>query len=263
MKCASAAGAEPMGNWADNPMMEQRVESVMPRSPSMTTTTTEFAGAPRLGQILVINAKGGCGKTTIATNLASYYAQAGRATALLDYDPQGSSMQWLSLRDATHETIHGISMQRPVVGGVTRSWQLRLPPGTERVVMDAPAGVAGMQLTELLRSTGTVLIPVLPSPIDIHAASRFIQELLLVGKIRARNIRVGVVANRVRENTRVYQSLERFLNSLNIPFVARLRDTQNYVRAAEVGVGVHDLSRRDTKQDRRQWEALISWLESE
>jgi len=212
-------------------------------------------------QILVINAKGGCGKTTIATNLASYYARQGRGTVLIDHDPQGSSMQWLSLRSAEAKPIHGVSAHRPVVSGVTRSFLLRIPDGAERVVLDAPAGVQGHQLIELMREIDAILIPVLPSPIDIHAASRFIQDLLLVAKVRARNIRVGVVANRVRENTKVYQSLEKFLNSLHIPFVARLRDTQNYVRAAEAGLGVHDLKRSGASQDQRQWEALIRWLE--
>lgn len=214
-----------------------------------------------LRQVLVINAKGGCGKTTIATNLASYYARQGRTTVLIDHDPQGSSTQWLSLRGNNYRPIYGVSSNRPVTGGITRSFAMRLPPGTERAVLDAPAGVQGHQLIELMRDIDAILIPVLPSPIDIHAASRFIQDLLLVAKVRSRNIRVGVIANRVRETTRVYQSLERFVNSLNIPFVARLRDTQNYVRASEIGVGVHDLNRTGAAQDQRQWEALIRWIE--
>jgi chromosome partitioning protein len=212
-------------------------------------------------QILVINTKGGCGKTTIATNLASYYARQGRGTVLIDHDPQGSSMQWLSLRNAAVRPIQGVSAHRPQVAGVTRSYLMRIPEGAERVILDAPAGVQGYQLIELMRDIDTLLIPVLPSPIDIHAASRFIQDLLLVAKVRTRNIRVGVVANRVRENTKVYQALENFLNSLHIPFVARLRDTQNYVRAAEAGLGVHDLQRSSAAQDQQQWEALIRWLE--
>lgn len=239
--------------------MEHGVQTAL-RGASQPVTRLASGVAP-VRQILVINAKGGCGKTTIATNLASYYARHGRGTALVDHDPQGSSMQWLSLRDKSHKPIHGISSNRPITAGVTRSFLMRVPEGTERVILDAPAGVQGHQLIELMREIDTILIPVLPSPIDIHAASRFVQDLLLVAKVRARNIRVGVVANRVRENTRVYQSLERFLNSLNIPFVARLRDTQNYVRAAEVGLGVHDLKRAGSQQDQRQWEALIRWLE--
>lgn len=219
--------------------------------------------AMAMRQILVINGKGGCGKTTVATNLASYYAGQGRSTVLIDHDPQCSSSHWLSQRGPEYKPIHGIAAARPMAGGVTRSFLLRVPPGAERVVLDAPAGVQGHQLIELMRDLDTILIPVLPSPIDIHAASRFIQELLLVAKVRARNIRVGVVANRVRENTRIYQALEKFLASLRIPVVARLRDTQNYVRAAEFGLGIHDLHRTGAAQDHRQWEALLRWLEQD
>ena len=155
-------------------------------------------------RILVANGKGGCGKTTVATNLAGYYASQNYRTALLDYDPQGSSMHWVSVRrEADYPDIHAVDAHRHPGSRVTRTFQLRIPPETERVVLDAPAGVHGHQLVEMLRDVDAVLIPVLPSAIDIHAVSRFIEELLLVGHVRARQIRVGVIANRVRENSPV------------------------------------------------------------
>ena len=214
-------------------------------------------------RILVVNAKGGCGKTTIATNLASYYAANDKQTALMDYDPQGSSMQWLKLRDENRESIHGIAAFQSGRGNVTRSFQLRIPEEIERVILDAPAGVQGQQLIEMVRDIDTILIPVLPSPIDIHAASNFIKDLLLVAKVRARDIRLGVVANRVRENTKVYQALKRFLESLNITFVARLRDTQNYVKAAQDGLGIYDLNQKQARGDLKAWQNIIRWLEEE
>ena len=219
------------------------------------------SGEARRRRILVVNAKGGCGKTTIATNLASFYARAGRGVALIDQDPQESSLHWLGLRGETTASIHGIPTSERHCRGITRAWRMRLPPAVERVVVDAPAGVQGMALVDMVREADAVLIPVLPSPIDIHAASRFIQDLLLVAKVRQRGIRVGVIANRVRENTRVYEALTRFLDSLEMPFVARLRDTQNYIRAAEAGLGVHELSRLKGRADRRAWEAIHRWLE--
>ena len=222
----------------------------------------EPAHARALRRVLVINAKGGCGKTTIATNLASYYASSGRATALLDYDPQGSSMQWLTLRSDERAPIHGVAAFRKPTSGMTRTYQMRVPAETERLILDAPAGIHGMPLIDLVRESDTIIVPVLPSPIDIHAASHFIRDLLLVAKVRARAIRVGVVANRVRTNAKVYQSLQRFLDSLNIPFVAYLRDTQNYVQSAEDGLGVFEWRGNRVHQDRRQWEALIRWIEA-
>jgi len=217
----------------------------------------------QIRRVLVVNAKGGCGKTTIATNLASYYAAHRRLAALLDYDPQGSSMQWLASRAEEHFPIHGVAAFRKPTMGMTRSWQMRLPAETERLILDAPAGVHGMPLIDLVREADTIIIPVLPSPIDIHAASHFIKDLLLVAKVRARSIRVGVVANRVRKNTKVFLSLQRFLDSLNIPFVAYLRDTQNYVQSSEQGLGVSEWQAHKIRQDRAQWDKLVRWIDGE
>ncbi len=217
----------------------------------------------RIRRVLVVNAKGGCGKTTIATNLASYYAAHERHAALLDYDPQGSSIQWLASRSEERFPIHGVAAFRKPTTGMTRTWQLRLPAETERLILDAPAGIHGMPLIDLVREADTIIIPVLPSPIDIHAASHFIKDLLLVAKVRARAIRVGVVANRVRKNTKVYYSLQRFLDSLNIPFVAYLRDTQNYVQSSEQGLGVSEWEAHMVRHDRSQWDKLVRWIDGE
>lgn len=214
-------------------------------------------------RILVLNSKGGCGKTTVATNLASYYASKGYTTALVDHDPQASSMKWLSLRPREKNEIYGVpAFERPR-SGVTMSWHRRVLPGTDRVIMDAPAGVMGLQLQEFVRQVDTILVPVLPSPIDIHAATRFIEELLLVGKVRSFGVHVGVVANRVKKNTLVYQSLERFLTTLKLPFLSSLRDTQTYVRASARGVGVFEMWDQRVKADQVQWQPVIDWLENQ
>ncbi|SCZ53398.1 chromosome partitioning protein [Thiohalomonas denitrificans] len=214
-------------------------------------------------RILVLNGKGGCGKTTITTNLASYYASRSMGAAIFDHDPQGSSTQWLSLREgAGRYPIHGIAAHRKPGAQMTRTWQLRLPPGVQRVILDAPAGVSGHQLAELVAGVDDILIPVLPSPIDIHATSRFIQDLLLVAKARARHVRMGVIANRVRETSKMYRSLRRFLDTLDIAFIARLRDSNNYIRAAAEGLGIHEMNENRYRRDQVQWEKIIRWLES-
>lgn len=212
-------------------------------------------------RILILNAKGGCGKTTIATSLAGYYASQGRVTALLDHDPQGSSMKWLSLRDDERPAIHGIAAYQRR-RDVTRAFQLRLPLKTERAIMDVPAGISGLQLADYVQQADVILVPVLPSPIDIHAAAHFIQDLMLVGKLRKSGARLGVIANRVRENTLIFKDLERFLGTLHLPLVATLRDSQNHIRAAEQGVAIHELDTGRTQQDCARWAPLIDWLES-
>ena len=75
------------------------------------------------------------------------------------------------------------------------------------------------------------------------------------------NGRIGIVANRVRSNTLVSQSLTRFLNSLDIPLVATLRDAQNYVRAAEMGLGIHEMPQWQVRQDLASWEPITRWLQ--
>ena len=213
-------------------------------------------------RILVLNAKGGCGKTTIATNLAGYFSAMGQVTALLDYDPQGSSMKWLSLRSSDRTDIQGIAAYQRRMG-VTRSFHMRLPDKATNVVIDAPAGLSGLQLVEYIQTADTIILPVLPSPIDIHAVAHFIQDLLLIGKIRSRGIQAGIVANRVRENTLVFKDLERFLTTLGLPLVTTLRDSQNYIRAAEQGLSIHELEGNRVLPDIIRWTPLINWIDQQ
>ena len=144
---------------------------------------------------------------------------------------------------------------------MTRTWQLSIPPSVQRVILDAPAGVARHQLSELVAGVDDILIPVLPSPIDIHATSRFIQDLLLVAKVRARHVRMGVIANRVRETSKMYRALRRFLDTLDIAFVARLRESNNYIRAAAEGLGIYEMNEHRYQRDQAQWDKIIRWIE--
>ena len=213
-------------------------------------------------RILVLNPKGGCGKTTMATNLASYFAEQDLPTALLDFDPQGSSIRWLNLRPQSKPPIYGVHVaSRKNNTGVTRAFQMRVPPETECMIIDAPAGVTGNELRDLIGYVDTIIVPVLPSAIDIHAVTRFIEELLLFGKVRQKGLSVAVVANRVKKNTLTYKALERFLKTLKLPFVTTLRDTQNYVHAAERGIGIHEMWDKRTDSDKAQWRPLVRWLE--
>ncbi len=215
-----------------------------------------------LQRILISNAKGGCGKTTITTNIASHYAQQGLNVRLFDHDNQGSSLAWINRRPETLNTIHGVDASKSADHRLTRSWQLRVPPETDVAVIDTPAGTDITELTALFQHNDSVLIPVLPSPIDIHATAHFIKELLTTGKVRKRMIRLAVIANRVRKNTIMYHALERFLFNLNIPFISSLRDTQLYARAIEMGVGVQELNSPRKKIDGEQWAPILRWLET-
>jgi chromosome partitioning protein len=204
--------------------------------------------------ILVTNAKGGCGKSTIATSLAAYFASEGYATALVDYDPQASALSWLQQRPADYAPITGVPGYESGLRGVPRT--------AEYVVIDSPAGARGKDLTELVRKAETIVVPVLPSPIDIKAAERFVEELLDVGKVAEKKAKAALVANRVKENTLIFEELDGVLSRLKVPYVASLREAQNYIRAYQRGLGIHELPPYLAWPDWEQWDPLIEWLDS-
>ncbi|MGH8294074.1 MAG: AAA family ATPase [Steroidobacteraceae bacterium] len=213
-----------------------------------------------MNRIVVLNPKGGSGKTTIATNLASYFASQQQRPVLMDFDPQGSSIRWVRKRQPAQPEIQAVAAYERDPR-TTRSFQLRVPESATHVIVDTPAALEPRLLPELTRDARKIIVPVLPSDIDIHACSRCIRDLLLIAKIRREDDRIGVVANRIRRNTLTYRSLIRFLQTLGIPIVATLRDSQNYLRAAELGVGVHEMKSYIVREDIEEWRPLIEWLE--
>jgi len=215
----------------------------------------------KLNKIVIVNPKGGCGKSTIATNLAAYYAKAGPTPAVMDFDPQGSTMAWLERRPQDVPTIHGIAAFKNSMQA-TRSWQLRVPSDTVNLLVDSPGSVSHDDLRELTRDSTSILVPVLPSSMDIHAASRCIADLLLVAKVDRRDRKLAVVANRTRKNTRSFAKLMRFLDSLGIPIIAVLRDSQNFVYAAEKGLGLCEMQPSRVKPDVEQIEKIAHWLDA-
>jgi len=217
-------------------------------------------GHKDLRKIVVLNPKGGCGKSTLAINLAGYLAAQNNNVALMDFDPQGSSMRWLKIRPEDSAPIHGIAAFN-LHGSATRSWQLRVPTDIKYLVVDSPASVPAINLAELTSGAHAILIPVLPSDIDVHAASNLMKDLLLIAKVSRRMGRVGVVANRVRENTLAYRKLMRFLQSLSISVVGVLKDSQNYVHSAELGLSIHEMQASRVRQDLDRWEPIFDWLE--
>lgn len=204
--------------------------------------------------ILVMNPKGGCGKSTLATNLASWYALRGDQVALADFDPQGSSIDWVGLRPAEAPPVTGVRAHEDGLRAAPRN--------ADVLIMDAPARAHGRELTELVRRADTVLVPVLPSAIDMRAASVFIAELLESGRVARKQAKIAVIANRIKENTLSFDELDAYLRKLGIPYVATLRDTQNYVRAYGRGLGVFELPQYLAWNDWEQWRPLTDWLES-
>ncbi|MEM8844373.1 MAG: AAA family ATPase [Pseudomonadota bacterium] len=204
--------------------------------------------------IMVVNAKGGSGKTTMATNLASYFATQNKKVTMMDYDPQGSSLAWLESRSPAKPPIRGIAAYKANAERPKRN--------TDIVIMDAPAAVHGAELSKLVRKAETILIPVLPSPIDMRAAKKFISEIKSCAPVSQKKAKLALVANRSREITNIFWELDDFLLGQKIPYLTMLRDNQNYVRAAERGLGLFEMGPAATAVDREQWEPIIKWVKS-
>jgi chromosome partitioning protein len=203
---------------------------------------------------MVLNAKGGCGKSTLATNIASYFANEGASVALADYDPQRSSLDWLDLRPDNRPKIAGVSAFEDGLRHVPRNADI--------VVSDAPARSHGKELSDLVKHAETIVVPVLPSTIDMRATTTFLKELQAVAKIQRKQAKVGVVANRVRDNTLIFDDLDEYLTKARVPYIAALREAQNYVRAYTRGLGIFELPEYLAWPDWDEWQPLTAWLRS-
>jgi chromosome partitioning protein len=204
--------------------------------------------------IMVLNSKGGSGKSTVATNLASYYATQGKRVVLVDLDPQSSSLDWLAARPSGRATISAVD---------GAAGHYRVPRSADLVIYDTPAAVHGAELSALLRRAQSILIPVLPSPIDMRAATPFVQKVLANNRVARKEARVALIANRCRENYNIFHQLDSYLRKVRkAPFLSVLRETQNYVRAAERGLGVFELPPYAVRKDLDQWDPIIRWLNS-
>ena len=213
----------------------------------------------RINTTLVVNPKGGSGKTTIAINLAARFASDSIPTTLMDYDPQGSSLHWLRLRTPQAARIHGAN-GAPARFGQLRSFEMYVPPETRELVIDAPAGSCGVLLQEMLDRAHCVIVPVVPSIIDIHATGNLIKDLLSNARIRAGETRLAVVANKVRVSMPAYQPLLHFLDSLGLKLTARLLDSDVYLKAAEAGQSIFEYDANQTAAERRQFTPLVEWV---
>jgi chromosome partitioning protein len=204
--------------------------------------------------VMVLNSKGGSGKSTVSTNLASYYSTQGNKVVLVDFDPQASSLEWLRARPPGRASITGIDAS---------DGSFHLPRNADYVIYDTPAAAYGKELSDYLRRAQSVIIPILPSAIDMRAALPFIQAVLANGRIARRECRVALIANRCRENTNVYHQLDSFLQKVRkAPFISVLRETQNYIKAAERGLGVFELPPYLVRRDLDQWSPIVNWLGS-
>jgi len=204
--------------------------------------------------ILVANAKGGCGKSTIATNLAAAFANAGHRTALADADRQRSTLTWLKTRPKS---------VAPIVALDWRKETGKVPDGVERLVIDAGAGVTSARVRDLLKRTDIVIMPILPSVFDEAATRRFLKKVDELKPIRKGRKPVEVVGNRMRTGTHAARELDAFLVELGHEVVARLGDLALYAAVARQGLGVFDLAPSRRARAEADWAPLLRRIAEE
>ncbi len=202
--------------------------------------------------VVIANPKGGVGKSTLATNVAGYWASRGHAVMLGDIDRQQSSRLWLSLRPAAARPITSWDVQRDAIA--------KPPKGTTHVVLDTPAGLHGGRFKEVLKLADKVLVPVQPSIFDIYATREFIDQLVQAKGARKRDI--GIVGMRVDERTIAAEQLQQFIGGLELPVIGMLRPTQNYVHLAARGLTLFDLAPARVARDLEQWQGICRWLDA-
>lgn len=202
--------------------------------------------------ILVASSKGGAGKSTIATNLAAHFAVDGKATAILDADRQKSSTHWCEKRAHLDTAVLPID-------GCRRGWQKQLPDGIQRLVVDAAAGAMGPDLQDVLDMADAVVVPVLPSAIDIEATVPFLDSLVAHPRVKKGKLPVGLVGNRLKPWTSASQNAVAQLKAWPYPLVAELRDTQAYVLLAGLGKSLFDYHSEQVRSHQDDWAPLLRW----
>lgn len=204
-------------------------------------------------KILVASSKGGCGKTTIATNLAAYYAIKGEAAVLVDTDRQQSSLRWCVKR-AEHSS--------PVLplDGTRKRWPERVPADAGHVVIDVPAGIRVEDLERYAGDLDAIVVPLLPSVIDLEATALFLAELSGLKAVRQRRLPVALVANRLKPWTTSSQAAVEAMKGLPFPLVAQLRDSQAYVLMAGLGRSIFDYHSESVRGHQEDWLKLLRWL---
>jgi chromosome partitioning protein len=203
--------------------------------------------------VLVANSKGGAGKTTIATNLAANAALDGKRTALVDADRQQSSTHWAAKRAGLDSAVLPVDATR-------RGWEKHLPADTQRVVIDAPAGAWGEELASYLERADAVLVPVLPSTIDLEASVPFLNSLAQHPRVKKGKLPVALVANRVKPWTAASQQAVAQLKSWPYPLAGELRDSQAYVLMAALGKSIFDYNSQQIREHQADWESVLKWL---
>ncbi len=202
-------------------------------------------------KIMILNPKGGCGKSTLSTNLAGYYANFGMKVGLVDFDPQKTSLNWLRKRTFDLKPIKAIN---------ATTGKMLLTDDLEQVIVDTPASIDRELMLNIINDCDTIIIPVLPSPIDIQAASFFIYQLLLKHRITSDDKNICLIANRSNLRSIAYNDLIKFISTIKLPLLTTLHNSSNYLKCAAKGASIFDYNTKTSLKNIEDWFPLIHWL---
>ncbi len=198
--------------------------------------------------ILVANPKGGSGKTTIATNLAGYFAVQNHQVILSDLDRQQSATDWLERRPKNFPTIMGLPSKAKSTAKA--KW----------TIYDSPGGFRDDKLSDAVKQADCIIVPVQPSAFDIGATQDFLDLLHEEKAIRKNKTFVALVGMRVNYRTNAAAKLAEYMEQTNLPVLTYLRNAQVYVTAAEQGLSIFDMRPSLVTQDTEQWAPMIDWI---
>jgi chromosome partitioning protein len=189
--------------------------------------------------IAVANQKGGVGKTTLAMNMAAGLTRRG-SCIVVDADPQRSATMWIELSDSLREFPAKVVPAEDEI----KNQIIQLQTEFDYIVIDCPPEIKSDSTMSAIEISQVLLIPLLPSPMDLWASTRIEKLIKRVQRVNP-TISAFVVLNQIEPRSAMSRGMGEALQEINIPVLRhRLSRRVSYRTAALEGCSVYDLGFR-------------------